>query len=402
MTANPTLDESGEVTGSVGSVHDVHSEVLGEQALAASEQRLGLVADNASDLVCLSDADRRISWISANVERTLGWDATELTGTKLADLIHPDDVEASRARREGLYDADTPSPIHRVLLRVRAKDGSYHWMAATGMPVVDSAGTVSVVTGMRLVDDLVAARDRAEREHSRASAALDTFLDPHVVMEAVRDDAGVISDFVYVEANEAAVAYNQPFEPVGASLLQNFPGHEDGGLFAAYCAVVETGEPLVLDEFGYPNEVHGEERYYDIRAVKLGDAISLTWRDVSDRHDRVRQITERATHDPLTGLVNRTGILEELDRALSTSARSGRPTAVLLVDLDHFKYVNDSLGHAVGDRVLCAAAERLVAAVRGGDLVGRLGGDEFVVVMRDLDDEADAVGTAQRLVVAFR
>jgi diguanylate cyclase (GGDEF)-like protein/PAS domain S-box-containing protein len=402
VTAKPTFDESGEVTGSVGSVRDVHSEVIAEHDLAASEQRLSLVADNASDLVCLSGSDRCISWISANVERTLGWAAADLIGTKLADLIHPDDVAANDSRRQGFYDTETPNPIEQVLLRVRAKDGAYHWMAATGMPVVDSGGLVSVVTGMRLVDDLVEARDRAEREHSRASAALDTFLDPHVVMEAVRDEGGAIVDFVYVEANETAVAYNQPLDPVGARLLEHFPGHTAAGLFAAYCAVVESGEPLVLDEFEYLNEIHGKELYYDIRAVKLGDAISLTWRDVSDRYDRMRLITERATHDALTGLVNRTGILEELDRALNTSARSGRPTGVLLVDLDHFKYVNDSLGHAVGDRVLCSAADRLRSSVRGGDLVGRLGGDEFVVVMRDLDDEADAVATAQRLVSAFR
>ena len=171
VTAKPTLDESGEVTGSVGSVRDVNSEFLALRALAASEQRLGIVADNASDLVCLSDADRRITWISANVERTLGWTAEALTGTRLVELIHPDDVAANQARRESLYDIGAPSPVERVVLRVRARDGLYHWMAATGMPVVDPDGEVSVVTGMRLVDDLVEARDRAEREHSRASAA---------------------------------------------------------------------------------------------------------------------------------------------------------------------------------------------------------------------------------------
>ena len=223
-------------------------------------------------------------------------------------------------------------------------------------------------------------------------------------MEAVRDDEGVIVDFVYVEANEAAVVYNQPLDPIGARLLQHFPGHEGGGLFVAYCGVVESGEPLVLDEFEYRNEIHGTELYYDIRAVKLGDAISLTWRDVSDRHDRVRQISERATHDPLTGLVNRTGILEELERALSTSLRSGRPTGVLLVDLDPLQ-VRQRLARPWRRRRASWARPPGALPARSTQTTwsARRGGDEFVVVIRGVD-ETGRCGAApgQRIVAAFR
>jgi diguanylate cyclase (GGDEF)-like protein len=109
-----------------------------------------------------------------------------------------------------------------------------------------------------------------------------------------------------------------------------------------------------------------------------------------------------ATHDPLTGLANRTAMLEEISRALSAGRRSGRSTAVLMMDLDHFKHVNDTLGHTAGDDLLVAAANRIVDVVRAGDLVARLGGDEFVVVMRDLEDPSEAVLAAGRLVTAFR
>jgi len=127
-----------------------------------------------------------------------------------------------------------------------------------------------------------------------------------------------------------------------------------------------------------------------------------TSRDVTERHRVEEDLTRRATRDQLTGLANRTVLLDEIGRSLAAAGRSGRAAAVLMIDLDHFKAVNDSLGHDVGDQLLIAAARRLESTVRSGDVAGRLGGDEFVVVMRDLDDIDDATQLAQRIVDTFR
>jgi diguanylate cyclase (GGDEF)-like protein/PAS domain S-box-containing protein len=124
--------------------------------------------------------------------------------------------------------------------------------------------------------------------------------------------------------------------------------------------------------------------------------------DVTARVDYEAVLEELAAHDSLTGLASRTAMLNELDRALSAQGRSGRAAGVLVIDLDHFKNINESLGHAAGDALLKAAASRIESVVRGGDMAARPGGDEFVVVMRDLDDPADAIRTAWRLVEAFR
>ena len=130
--------------------------------------------------------------------------------------------------------------------------------------------------------------------------------------------------------------------------------------------------------------------------------VIIVSRDVTPRKTAEHALVNAAIRDPLTGLANRVAVVSVLEQAIAADLDSDRITAVLLVDLDHFKHVNDSLGHAVGDQLLGRAADRLTESVRDGDLVARLGGDEFVVVMRDLDDAAEAVHVALRIVEEFR
>jgi diguanylate cyclase (GGDEF)-like protein len=106
---------------------------------------------------------------------------------------------------------------------------------------------------------------------------------------------------------------------------------------------------------------------------------------VSDPTTALGRWEHRALHDPLTGLPNRALLADRLLIAIAASDRSGRPVAVLFVDIDRFKQVNDSCGHAVGDQVLIRAAERLSSAMRASDTIARMGGDEFVAVLPDLD-----------------
>jgi PAS domain S-box-containing protein len=122
-------------------------------------------------------------------------------------------------------------------------------------------------------------------ERERLTATRNALMDPHVMFAAVRDPDGTIVDFVFVDANDAAIAYNHSTreEMIGARLLSILPGHLHSGVFATYVHAVETGEPLILDDSTYFNEIWGSERHCDVRAVKVGDGLSYTWRDVTDR-----------------------------------------------------------------------------------------------------------------------
>ncbi len=125
-------------------------------------------------------------------------------------------------------------------------------------------------------------------------------MDPHVMFEAVRDRSGKVVDFIFADANDAAIAYNHSTREamIGARLLDILPGHDRSGVFATYVDALETGEPMILDDSVYYNEVWGSLRHCDVRAQKVGDGLSYTWRDVTERVElieRFRVLAENAS-----------------------------------------------------------------------------------------------------------
>ncbi len=128
----------------------------------------------------------------------------------------------------------------------------------------------------------------------------------------------------------------------------------------------------------------------------------LTLRDTTDRKGIEEQLKRMAFHDPLTLLANRSMFRDRVEHAVAVSKRNGRGVAVLFVDLDNFKRINDSFGHAIGDRVLQRCAQRLVKSTRNGDTVARLGGDEFAVLLENLTAKEQVIEIASRVVESLQ
>jgi diguanylate cyclase (GGDEF)-like protein/PAS domain S-box-containing protein len=168
---------------------------------------------------------------------------------------------------------------------------------------------------------------------------------------------------------------------------------------AAVGAVAENAEPSeivfrVTDKFGEWR--HLEARVTDLRRDRNIRGVLLNARDVTERVRLEDELTHQAFHDNLTGLANRALFRDRLDIALARSERSREPLAIMLVDLDGFKQVNDSLGHSAGDDLLRGLGRRIVESTRASDTVARLGGDEFALLIENAD-EAHATATAKRL-----
>jgi diguanylate cyclase (GGDEF)-like protein/PAS domain S-box-containing protein len=153
--------------------------------------------------------------------------------------------------------------------------------------------------------------------------------------------------------------------------------------------------------------VEGSWREFEVIANNLTHqpavaGIVLTSRDITERKAFERDLQHLAFHDALTGLPNRALLTDRLERALARADRQFRSVAVLFIDLDNFKLINDGLGHGAGDRLLVAFAERLKACIRAEDTAARLGGDEFVVLLEDVHDRQEATDLAERIADALR
>ncbi|MGW7587193.1 diguanylate cyclase domain-containing protein, partial [Kitasatospora sp. NPDC054769] len=147
--------------------------------------------------------------------------------------------------------------------------------------------------------------------------------------------------------------------------------------------------------------IEAEVRFNDLRADPTVGALVLTLRDVTEQRQMERELTHRAFHDSLTGLANRVLFLDRVGHALSRGERSGAVTGVLFIDLDDFKVVNDTQGHAIGDELLVAVSLRISTALRASDTAARLGGDEFAVLVEDARRPADVDTIASGVLAVF-
>ncbi len=303
--------------------------------------------------------------------------------------MHPDD-RASVGALEALEDIDR-KPV-QIEFRVVRPDGEVRWVAVSTGPMFDDDGVFQGAVGT--VED-VTERQEAMRDSRRLT---DIFEATHDLV-AIADDQGSL---LYLNRSarqffelpvDGPLGHFDMLGQFGTEMIERLttevqPELEREGMWYGELPVQRPDGTLV------PHRVQLLAHKDD---AGHSEFFSAVLHDISERKAIEHRLAHQATHDPLTGLPNRTLLLDRLDQALRRARRTHRRVAVLFLDLDHFKVVNDSLGHGLGDRLLIAIAERLQTALRPSDTVARFGGDEFVVLCEDLINQHDAIAIAERV-----
>jgi diguanylate cyclase (GGDEF)-like protein/PAS domain S-box-containing protein len=344
------------------------------------------VMGSPSTLVLVVEPTGRIAGVNTAVEALSGWGEADLLGKEWFNVFLPaEDVETSRALFLAAVREEPGVPRLRrhVDSRWVTRSGEVRDIAWSTTIVRGDAGAVAhvIATGVDITAQRAA--DRRLRE------CLDVINEGVCLLDAVRNEAGNVVDFAGRYLNRAGRSLITDVRP-GPRVWEAFVPGPTWRLFHAFVSAVDDGVP-----FSRRVEVQGTDppMSLEVSGAKLDDGLVVTFRDVTVLRQAEERLAYAATHDPLTGLANRPLLIDRLEHAL---ARRVGTLAVLFIDLDGFKAVNDRHGHQVGDDILARVARAIERAVRPADTVARFGGDEFVVVADDLGP-ADAGSLAKRL-----
>jgi len=427
-TYAPVLGAQGEVLRIIKMASDVTERVHRERRATEEIRRLSMVAGVTDNAVLITDADRRITYVNEGFTRMFGWSLADIGGRRPIGLLGPH----LEAEEMAVHESLRAGKSHRREELLRGRDGERYWCAISSDPVFDDDGRM--INAVSVLTDITQSKMQEVLQH-RVLEAIARDRPLVEIMEAVCAEVeGILPDIATFiteadahgrlmplaapsmpEAYRLRVA-EQARWPLGSPQQEarwtvdglvcadiagdpHFPWPEfraallDMGYAACWTMPVNAADHTRLGTvtFHYTHALAPSAFHRRLMAACVHlCALAL------ERERSKARISQLAFYDALTALPNRSLLLAKADQALAAAARSGSPAAVVFIDLDRFKQVNDSLGHAAGDELLCHVARQITRDKRGVDIAGRLSGDEFVLVLPDCDAE-DSANVVERL-----
>ena len=387
--AAPVNDEGGRFTGYLGTCHDITEQRAAELMALAREQQIRMLADNVPALIAYYAAtDLRCLFANKAYAKMWGWDEHTILGKSVEEVIGSEGYAAISPHIERTRRGE-PVTYERA---VKDGAGGERILEVNLLPQRDAEGRTEAA--VVLIHDITRHR-RAEQEARESEDRLRKFADA-AQAGVVFHDNGVITD-----CNEAIVKLSgySVGELVGSSVIQYVvPERREEALENVRRGYERPYESEILTKDGtrVPVEFEGRAMPFQGKVYRLSII-----RDIRRRKLSQARIDFLAHHDLLTGLPNRALLNDRLDFIIGTARRRGKQTALLFIDLDNFKVINDSLGHDAGDALLKVIAERIPRVLRSVDVVSRHGGDEFLVVLPDLDSGEGAVPVAEKLLATI-
>lgn len=388
-----------------GFVHEVTERKRAEQRLASVNAQRKAVLDAATRVsIIATDPSGIITVFNSGAERMLGYAAEELVGTRsLLDLHVPAEVLIHSYGLSAEY-PETVSGFNVIVRRAAAQgveEREWTYVKKSGDPI-----TVLVsVTAIRREDASISGFLHVGTDITERKVADAMLRSQAAAMGAAMDGIGILDEQLeFTYANEALAhlfGFAEPESLLGRSLCDIYEPPEQVRFITTIVPAVRQqgrwrGEAAGLRRDGtvFPQEV-------SLTSIGSGRMVCVV-RDITERTYAEEQIKHLAYHDALTALPNRLLFKDRLTVALSQAQRTHSRLAVLFLDLDRFKFINDSLGHNVGDHLLQAAALRVQSCVRDSDSVARLGGDEFTILLANLSRSEDAAPIAEKILDSIR
>ena len=395
----PIFDENGRISHFVSTDRDVTEERLTQRRLMESETKFRTIFERSPLGIAVTDNPGHITDANSEFLRMLGMDIDELRGRHLKEITFADDV----AENERILELVREEPIPGYELRKRyvRKDGSTFWARTVVAVVRDKAQKPFMKLG--IIEDITE-RMEAESAVARAYSELE---DLRNALERVSLFAMMANDGTVLRVNEAFCNFfdRSEAELMGRPVYRLVTEKSSARIFLR--ALSEFRRKGIFREEIRLKSPRGPLRWFDSTLMPLqdenGNTRGAAWImfDISDRKQAEEALVHQAMHDALTDLPNRSLFSDRLHQALLRANRLNEKVAVLFVDIDRFKFVNDTFGHAHGDMILISSARRIRSSLRPDDTVSRQGGDEFMVLLPGLIKNDHAASVAEKVLGSF-
>ena len=387
-------NDAGLVTGLFGAQRDINERKRAEQSLLASAERFRATFDQAA--VGIGHLDREGRWLRVNDRlcSIAGLAAEDMRQMTLLQLIHP----ADQASASGKISALMAGELEAVTLeqRFQRSSGSIVWVALTLSVVRQIAG--EDLHAVAVVQDIT----KRKRSEALLTASEERFRD---VVDAAGEyiwETDAEWRIVFISNQIERVMGYSPAELIGHQTMEFLPEDEAIRVEHLFRNRKNRAAPFNAIELQALNSA-GERVWQQMSGVPVLDDLGqiIGYRgaslNINDRKLAEQKIEQLATKDSLTGLPNRLLLNDRLEQAIANAQRKEEMLALMFIDLDRFKTINDSLGHHVGDMLLKSVADRLNGCVRRGDTLARLGGDEFIIALYNLKAIDDVTQIARKI-----
>lgn len=393
VSAFPDYGEAREVRGAYVVCQDITRRKEVEDALAESEHRMHTIADAVPALIAQLSVDEKYLFVNARSRDLYGLPPEAVAGRHIADLLSPEAYAQIRPYMERVKSGER-TRFQRTMLR----DGREHHELVDYIPDRDAQGNVvGIYALMQDVTDLHEAQARVEESERRLRGITDNI--PLLVGYIDRERRYRFNSRYY------ETWLGRPLSEITGHTVAEVLGPEAWAIMGAKLEQAFAGERADYDlEFTDRTGTRHVRGSYVPDIDESGQVVGVytSSHDVTPLKEAEQALARLAQYDTLTGLPNRRRFDDGIAAALQRSRRTGTPIALLFLDIDGFKGINDTLGHAAGDDVLREFARRLSASVRSTDLVARLAGDEFVIVLEGIHGREECRFVARKIIAAMR